>query len=105
MKVASTYKKELYVIFEAVYKWWQYLIVKRFLIRTNHKSIKQFMQKVIQTQKQQQYVCKLMGFDFEIEYKPRVSNKVAHALSRVHEEDEMMDTPFMAISWTIIRFL
>lgn len=99
MKVASTYKKELYVIVEAVYKWWQYLI------RTNHKSIKQFRQKVIQTQTQQQYVCKLMGFDFEIEYKPRVSNKVAYALSRVHEEDEMMATPFMAISWPIIGFL
>lgn len=56
MKSAATYQKELYAIVEAVYKWRQYLIGRRFVIRTDHKSIKELMQQVIQTPIQQKYV-------------------------------------------------
>ena len=43
MSVAATYQKELFAIVEAVYKWRQYLIGRRFIIRTYHKSIKELM--------------------------------------------------------------
>ena len=83
MRVATTYQKELFAIVEAVYKWRQYLIGRRFTIRTDQRSIKELMQQVIQTPLQQKYVRKLMGFDFHIEYKIGASNSVADALSRV----------------------
>nr|GEV89826.1 hypothetical protein [Tanacetum cinerariifolium] len=62
---------------------WGELEFRAFEVRTNHKSIKELMQQVIQTPLQQKYVRKLMGFDFVIEYKPGASNQAADALSLV----------------------
>ncbi|KAJ9542331.1 hypothetical protein OSB04_028837 [Centaurea solstitialis] len=105
MMMAATYQKELYAIVEAVYKWRQYQIGRRFLTRTDHKSIKELMQQVIQTPVQQQYVRKLMGFDFDIEYKPGATNIVADALSRMHSEDDTETVAFMSLSRPIIGLL
>nr|GEX04519.1 hypothetical protein [Tanacetum cinerariifolium] len=69
--VAATYQKDLFAIVEAVYKWRQYLLWHRFIIRTDHMSLKELMQQVILTPLQSKYVRKLMGFDFAIEYKPQ----------------------------------
>ena len=82
LQASSTYIKELHVITEAVGKWWQYLLGRFFVIRTYHKSIKELLQQVIQTPKQQVYVRKLLDYQFRIEYKQGISNKVADALSR-----------------------
>jgi hypothetical protein len=86
MQAASTYIKELHAITEAVLKWRQYLLGHFFIIHTDHKSIRELLQQVIQTPDQQAYVRKLLGFQFRIEYKPGVSNRVADALSRVPAE-------------------
>ena len=90
---------------EAVYKWRQYLVGRRFKIRTGHKSIKELMKQVIQTLIQQKYVRKLMGFYFVVEYKPGVSNQVADALSRMYEDEELVKAKFMAISQPIVGLL
>jgi hypothetical protein len=42
------------------------------------------MTQVIQTPEQQFYLAKLLGYSYEIIYKPGAQNKVADALSRVH---------------------
>ncbi|GJW86964.1 ty3-gypsy retrotransposon protein [Tanacetum coccineum] len=107
MRVAATYQEELFAIVEAVYKWRQYLIGRRFTIRTDHRSIKELMQKVIQMPLQQKYVRKLMGFDFNIEYKPGLANQVADALSHVFEadEDENSTTAFMTLSQPLVGLL
>ena len=88
MRVAATYQKELFAIVEAVYKWRQYLLGRRFIIRTDHQSLKELMQQVILAPIQQKYVRKLMGFDFVIEYKLGALNQVADALSREYEDEE-----------------
>ncbi|GJT60682.1 ty3-gypsy retrotransposon protein [Tanacetum coccineum] len=98
MRIAATYQKELFAIVEAVYKWRQYLLGRRFTIRTDHRSLKELMQQVIQTPLQQKYVRKLMGFDFTIEYKPGVTNQVADALSRMCEEEDNVMAAFMTLS-------
>ncbi|GKC55993.1 ty3-gypsy retrotransposon protein [Tanacetum coccineum] len=105
MRVAATYQKELFAIVEAVYKWRQYLLGRRFIIRNDHRSIKELMQQVIQTPLQQKYVRKLMGFDFGIEYKSGASNLVADALLRVHEDDDEVTSAFMALSRPVVGLL
>jgi hypothetical protein len=42
------------------------------------------MTQVIQTPEQQFYLAKLLGYSYEIVYKPGAQNRVADALSRVH---------------------
>ena len=59
MQSAYTYIKELHPIVEAVRTWRQYLLGRFFIIRTDHHSIKELFQQVIQTPYQQKYVCKL----------------------------------------------
>ncbi|GKF91168.1 ty3-gypsy retrotransposon protein, partial [Tanacetum coccineum] len=87
------------------YKWRQYLLGRRFIIRTDHKSIKELLRQVIQTPIQQKYVRKLMGFDFAIEYKPVVLNQVADAFSRMYEEEGLVTASFMALSQPIVSLM
>ena len=61
------------------------------MIRTNHRSLKELLQQVIQTPDQQAYFRKLLGFQFRIEYKTGITNYVVDALSRVLAEWEDKD--------------
>lgn len=96
MCAASTYIRELCAITEAVKKWRQYLLGQTFKIFTDHKSLKGLMTQSIQTLEQQKWLTKLLGYSYEIYYKPRCDNVVADALSRVPAESSMLS--FAAIS-------
>ncbi|GJU69178.1 ty3-gypsy retrotransposon protein [Tanacetum coccineum] len=102
MHLAATYQKELLAIVEVVYKWRQYLLGRRFTIRTDHRSLKELMQQVFQTPLQQKYVRNLMGFDFVIKYKPGATNQVADALSRVFDEEDKVTIAFMTLSRPLV---
>lgn len=80
---ASTYVRELHAINVAVRKWRQYLLGHKFTIFTNHRSLHDLMSQVIQTPEQQFYLAKLLGFDYDIQYKAGTSNVVADSLSRI----------------------
>ena len=60
-------------------------VVRHFIIRTNHNSLKELLTQVIQTSEQQHYLIKFMGYKFSIEYKAGAENSAADALSRRHE--------------------
>lgn len=85
MQNASTYIRELYAITESIMKFRQYLLGREFIIRTDHRSLKELLTQVIQTPEQQRFLRKLMGFHFIVEYKPGKDNIAADSLSRVHE--------------------
>jgi hypothetical protein len=87
---SSTYVRELHAITTAVKKWRQYLLGHKFIIFTDHKSLKQLISQVIQTPEQQVYLSKLMGFDFSIQYKTGTTNVVADALSRIPPPDSCL---------------
>lgn len=82
---ASTYVRELCAITTAVKKWRKYLLGKKFTIHTDQRSLRELMTQVVQTPEQQFYLAKLLGYSYEILYKPGTQNRVADALSRLHE--------------------
>lgn len=52
------------------------------MIQTNKKSLKYLLEQKIATPDQQQWMVKLMGYDYEIRYRPGKENAAADALSR-----------------------
>jgi hypothetical protein len=84
MLAASTYVRELCAITSAVKKWRAYLLGRKFFIHTDQRSLRELMTQVVQTPEQQFYLAKLLGYSYEIVYKPGAQNRVADALSRIH---------------------
>ena len=85
----STYDKEMLAIVRAATRWRPYLIGRRFQIKTDHKSLKYFLERKISSPEQQKWVTKLLGFDFEITYKKGKENVLADALSQLPEQAEI----------------
>lgn len=82
---SSTYVRELCAITSAVKKWRTYLLGRKFLVYTDQRSLHELMTQIIQTPEQQLYLSKLLGYTYKIIYKPRAQNRVADALSRLHD--------------------
>ena len=76
----------MFTIVHAITRWRPYLIGRRFQIKTDHKSLKYFLEQKISSPEQQKWVTKLLGFDYEIIYKKGKENVVADALSRLPEQ-------------------
>jgi hypothetical protein len=82
-------------ILHALKKWRPYLIGRHFKVKTNHDSIKYFLEQRLSSEEQQKWVTKILGYDFEIVYKKRKENIVADALSR---KDEYVEAFIFSIS-------
>jgi len=78
----AAYERELIGLVQAVRHWRPYLWGRHFRIRTDHYSLKFLLDQRLATIPQHHWVGKLLGFDFEVEYKPGNTNIVADALSR-----------------------
>ena len=83
---ASTYVRELAAITSAVKKWRQYLLGHKFIIVTDHQSLRELMDQTVQTPEQHRYLARLLGYDFMIQYRAGRAKVVADALSRIHED-------------------
>ena len=81
-KTWSTYAKEMLAIVEAIRTWRPYILGKKFIIQTDQQSLKYFVEQRVATPEQQKWVAKLMGYDYEIVYKPGRDNSAADSLSR-----------------------
>ncbi|CAA0840369.1 Uncharacterized mitochondrial protein AtMg00860, partial [Striga hermonthica] len=85
----STYVKEMLAMVEAVRVWRPYLLGRRFRFVTDQQPLKHLLEQRIVTPEQQKFVSKLIGFNFEIVYRPGCQNTVADALSRREDVAEL----------------
>jgi hypothetical protein len=82
------YEKEMMEIVHALKKWRPYLIGRNFKVKTDHDSLKYFLEQRLSPEEQKKWVTKMLGYDFEIIYKIAKKNVVADALSRKDEDVE-----------------
>jgi hypothetical protein len=59
---------------------------RRFVVRTDYRSLRFLLDQRLTTIPQHQWASKLLGYDFVVEYKSGALNVVADALSRRDEE-------------------
>lgn len=103
-RLKSVYEKELMAICLAVLKWKHYLQGRHFTIRTDQQSLKFIMQQREVGADYQRWVSNLMGFDFEIVYKPGAATRVAEALSRKSEGEIEFGTMISSscVNWEVL---
>jgi hypothetical protein len=96
----SIYEKEMLVIMHVVDIWFPYLLGQRFQIKTDHQSLKYFLEQHIFSPKKQKRMTKLFGYDYEIIYKKGKDNVVADALSRKYEDEgSLFSLSFIVPDW------
>jgi hypothetical protein len=96
----SIYEKEMLAILHVVDLWCPYLLGKCFQIKTDHQSLKYFLEQCISSPEQQKWVTKLFGYDYEIIYKKGKDNVVEDALSRKYEDEgSIFSLSFIVPDW------
>jgi hypothetical protein len=81
----AAYERELIRLLQAVRHWRSYLWGRLFMVKANHYNLKYLLDQHLATILQHEWVSKLMGFDFSVEYMPGTTNTVADALSRCED--------------------
>jgi hypothetical protein len=89
------YEKEMLAILYVVDLWRPYLLGQRFQIKTDHQSLKYFLEQCISSPEKQKWVTKLFGYDYGIIYKKGKDNVVADKLSRKYEEGSLFSLSFI----------
>ena len=79
-----THERELLAVIHALRTWRHYLLGKRFIIVTDHHSLKFLQTQPQLSRRQARWLEFLAEFDFEIVHRPGKSNVVADALSRLN---------------------
>eukprot|EP00253_Pinus_taeda_P009692 PITA_09692 len=64
----AIYGKEMLVILHALKKWQPYQMGRHFKVKTDHDSLKYFLEQTLSSEKQQKWIIKMLGYDFEIIY-------------------------------------
>ena len=86
-RALAAYERELIGLVHAVRHWRPYLWGRHFIVKTDHFSLKYLLDQRLTIIPQHHWVGKLLGFDFEVEYRSGATNTVADALSRRDTEE------------------
>lgn len=100
----SIYEKELLAVIFAVRKWRHYLLPNHFVIKTDQRSLKYLLEQRLNTPIQQQWLPKLLEFDYEIQYRQGKENLAADALSRV-EGSEILHMALSVMECDLLKEL
>jgi hypothetical protein len=96
----SIYEKKMLFILHVVDLWCPYLLGQRFQIKTDHQSLKYFLEQCISSLEQQKWVNNIFGYDYEIIYKKEKDKVVADALSQKYEDEgSLFSLSFIVLDW------
>ena len=98
VRLKSVYERELIVVVWAVQKWIHYLMGRKFIIHTDQRSLKFLLVQRMVTLDHQKWLCKLLGFDFDIEHKSGSANRVADALSCIPSQATLLS---LSMPWVL----
>ena len=101
-QIMFVYEREMMAILQAITKWKHYLWGRHFHIRTDHISLKYLIHQKLTTHAQHVWLVKLLGYDYDIEYKQGKENVLADALSRIPSK-EFYALTTSTISTTIMQ--
>lgn len=93
------YAREILAIMEVVRVWRPYLWGQKFLIVRDQQPLKHLLEQRVATPDQQRWVAKLLGFEFQLVYRPGREYHVADALSRKEDGEVLED--FSGPSWGV----
>jgi hypothetical protein len=82
-------------IMHALAKFRKYLVGARFVVKSDHNSLKYLLEQKDLNERQQKWVRKIQAYDFDIEFVKGKNNAVADALSR--------RPSIFAMSWYVSR--
>ncbi|KAL4583237.1 hypothetical protein LXL04_007805 [Taraxacum kok-saghyz] len=85
----SAYEREIMALVLVVQHWRSYLLGTSFVVYNDQRSLKYLLQQRITTPDQQNWVAKLLGYNFDILYKSGRENRAADALSRWDEYGDL----------------
>jgi hypothetical protein len=96
----SIYEKEMLSILHVVDLYRPYPLGKLFQIKTDHQSLKYFLEQCLSSPEKQKWVTKLFGYDYEIIYKKAKDNVVVDALSiKYEDEGSLFSLSFIIPDW------
>ena len=58
------YQKEMLAILHALKKWRHYLLGRDFKVKTDHDSLKYFLEQILSSEEKKKWVTNLLGYDF-----------------------------------------
>ena len=100
----TIYAKEMLEIVEAIRLWRPYLLSNKFFVLIDQRSLKFFLKQRVATLKQQKWATKLLGYDYQILYRPGKENLIANTLSRRAESPMIHVIHLATVSiWDEIR--
>ncbi|KAK4390300.1 Transposon Tf2-11 polyprotein [Sesamum angolense] len=97
----SVYEKEFLAILQAVHKWKHYLVGHYFIIKTDHQSLKHILEQKVDNVIQQKWISKLLGLDYEVQYKKEKDNIAVDALSR-RDHGECATITVIIPNWVMV---
>jgi hypothetical protein len=78
----TIYYKEMLAIMYTLAKFRQHLVGARFVVKSDHNSLKYLLEQKDLNERQQKWISKIQAYEFDIEFVKGKNNIVANALSR-----------------------